>query len=416
MRSAAARVAAIARPLGERDVALALALGAFACVVYVVSTTGHTTPFDYFGRLAVAMTFGRVWLDGAPPHLMELVPGVGGHRYHEVPPLVALLLVPITSFGTTGQIQTWLSAVLGGVSAAPVFLALRALGVPRALSMWCVVLSTFATTLWVSAVDGRSWFASDAAGVLFGAVALWLAASGRSPVLVGAALGVAALARTPVALAAPGLLLLARPPGEPLARLARRTIGLVLGAFPFAAIQAGYNALRFGDPFQMGYGLRPNDPFLTRGLFSPTYIPRHIYAIFFEPPFFVDDHPLFLRARGWGMSLFATTPAFLWLARALVVGRSAPHAGPLALAAGLVLLPNLLFGTAGFEQYGYRRALDAQPFLIALVAIGAGWTGTVWLRSGTVLFRAAVVLGVAITLYFLVVIRLYGFLPTLQTR
>lgn len=406
-----------ARVAVATDPRIAMLITAIALVLYVGPALGHPTVFDYFGRLAVAVTFGRVWLDGAPPHLDELVPGVGGHLYHEVPPLVAILLIPFTSLGTPAQIQTVASAVIGALSSAPLYLAMRALPIPRALSVWCTVLSSFGTALWISAVDGRSWFAADAAAVLFGSIALWLAASGRSFLLVGASLGLGSLARTPLVLAAPGLLLLARRDGEPLAALARRAAQLVAGGLPFALVQLGYNSLRFGDPLQMGYGIRadPNN-FVNRGLLSLSYIPRHVYAIFFEPPFYVDEPPFYLRARSFGMGLFTSTPALLWLAKTATAAHRARPVGPLALSAVLVFLPNVLFATTGFEQYGYRRVLDSQPFVIPLLAFGAGWTAAAWRASGSLLFRVAVVLSVCITLYFLVEIRVFGFIPGHQIR
>ncbi len=394
------------------DTRIAALLGAVALPLYVAPAIGDPTVFDYFGRLAVAITFGRVWLDGAPPQLYELVE-VGGHLYHEVPPLIALLLVPFTAFGSPAQIQTVASAIIGALSAVPMYLSLRALGIPRALSVWCTVLSVFGTTLWISAVDGRSWFAADAAAVLFGSTALWLAASGRSYLLVGAALGVGVLARTPLVLAAPGLLLLARRDGEPFRDLVQRSALLVAGGLPFALIQAGYNVLRFGDPLQMGYGIRP-DPNLSRGIFSVDFIPRHIYAIFFEPPFFADEPPFYFRARSFGMGLLTSTPALLWLAKTVTEARHARHVGPLALSAILVFVPNLLFVTTGYEQYGYRRVLDAQAFLIPLLAYGAGWTRAGWKDAGSTLFRVAVVISVCVTLYFLVEIRLFDFVPGRQ--
>lgn len=406
-----------ARAALSSDPRIAAFLGAIALILYVGPALGHPTVFDYFGRLAVAVTFGRLWLDGVPSHLDELVPGVGGHLYHEVPPLIAILLVPFTSFGTTAQIQTVASAIIGALATVPMYLSLRALAIPRPLSVWCTVLSTFGTALWISAVDGRSWFAADAAAVLFGSTALWLAATGRSFLLVGAALGIGSLARTPLVLAAPGLLLLARRDGEPLRDLVRRTALLIAGGLPFAVVQLGYNTLRFGNPLQMGYGIRtdPNN-FVNRGLLSITYIPRHVYAIFFEPPFYVDEPPFYLRARSFGMGLFTSTPALLWLAKAATDARRARPVAPLALSAVLVFLPNLLFATTGFEQYGYRRVLDSQSFFIPLLAFGTGWTGASWRTSGSTLFRVAVVLSVCITLYFLVEIRIFNFIPGHQIR
>lgn len=376
--------------------------------VYLLSILGQTTPHDYFGRLAYALARGEFWLDGAPLGEIEL--GRGGHFYNVQPPLVGILLVPLVPFDTAPRIETFLCALLGALSAAPLYLALRALQVPRTLSIWTTVLSLFGTTLWVTAVDGRSWFGAHTAAVFFATLALWLAATKRSPLFIGMALGAATLARTPLAFAAPGLLLLARREGDSPRDLARAALVLGAGALPFACIQMAYDYARWGNPFDI-YGPQLHQaghPDFARGYFSLEYLPRHIYAILFAAPAFVDGQLFFLRAPSVGMSLLATTPALLWLARSAHAAWSLPAGRAVALAAGMVFLPNLLFATVGYEQYGYRRILDAQPFLMYLLALGAGWSGTAWLPAPR-LFRFAVVLSVAITLYFIVAIRMYGY-------
>ncbi len=323
---------------------------------------------------------------------------------------MGILLVPLVPFGTAPRIETFLCAMLGALSAPPLYLALRALQVPRSLSIWTTVLSLFGTTLWITAVDGRSWFGAHTAALFFATLALWLAATKRSPLFIGMAVGAAALARTPLAFAAPGLLLLARRDGASSRDLVRAALALGAGALPFAVVQGAYDYARWGDPFDI-YGPQLHQaghPDFARGYFSLEYLPRQIYAIFLAAPAFVDGQLFFLRAPGIGMSLVATTPALLWLARAPQAVWSIPAGRAVALAAGMVFLPNLLFATVGYEQYGYRRILDAQPFVMYLLALGVGWTGTAWLPVSRV-FRFAVVLSVAITLYFLVAIRVYGY-------
>jgi hypothetical protein len=139
-----------------------------------------------------------------------------------------------------------------------------------------------------------------------------------------------------------------------------------------------------------------------------SYLPRQVYAMFFEAPAFVEEQLFFLRPRSVGMSLLIATPAYLWLARAVLAGRAFGPSVPLWLCC-LTLVPDLLFGTIGFEQYGYRRSLDAQAFLMPLLAVGAGWLARDWLPAGTTLFRAAVILSVLITFYFFITIRTFGF-------
>lgn len=386
------------------DRLIALGLLALGLVVYLVSIHGQTTVYDYFGRLAVAFTHGRWWLDGAPPYLNELVTGVGGHRYSVVQPLPALLLVPLVPFGQPGQIQTFLSAVAGGAAGAPIYLICRRLGAGQLVAAMIALLSLFGTEMWVLAVDGRSWWAADALGALILTLATWAAVSRAPALAVGALLGAATLTRGPMILAAPALLLLM--PGRP---SVGRALLIGVATIPFIGIEAIYNQLRWGTPMEVGYTLlSSSDPFYSRGIFSVTYIPRHIYAMFFEPPRFVDDTLTFLRARSIGMSLLFVTPALLWIARAPIVARTVPRvlAG---LALGLItLIPDISFGTVGFEQYGYRRALDAQPFLMALLALGAAWTGREWRRLPAPLFTFAVALSIAINVYFLLTIRAFG--------
>ena len=397
----------IARPAFTRDVAIAIGLVALALAVYLICIQGVQTQFDYFGRLAHALARGRAYLDGAP--LDELVRGRDGHFYSVLPPLVGILLVPLVPFGPSGAIQTFLSAVVGATSIGPLYLGLRALSIPRPTAIWAAVLSTFGTTLWVSAVDGRAWFAADAAGVLFGALAIWAAATGRHPALLGAIIGAGALARPPLLLAAPLLLLLARDrrAGTP---LLRDVAWVALGMAPFGLLEAGYNLLRWGTPLEIGYALQAaGHPTAQRGLVHLSYLPRHLFIIFFRGPIYVDGDLLFLRAHTDGMSIFLSTPAYLYLARAAELWRSSRDLQLLAIASVLILLPNLFWFSAGYEQYGYRRSMDAQPFLIALVAIAASWDGARWSTRPTWLFRVAVILSVLVTLYFVIAIRVHGY-------
>lgn len=389
------------------DRRIALWLAAAGALVYLAASLGHTTVYDYFGRLAVAITQGHLWLDGAPPHLNELAPGVGGHLYSAVPPLPALLILPLLPFGEPAALQTLVSAASGGLVGAPMYLAQRALGIPRMLSLSTALFTIFGTTLWVTAVDGRSWFAAGAVGALFLVLALWCAAAGGPAALLGALLGAAVLARLPIALAAPALLLLATR-GDLRAAL-RMVPAFALGIAPFLAVQVAYNLARWGTVTDAGYViLILNDPFYPYGIFDLRYLPRHLNAIIFEPPAFLEGEPFPFRARFIGMSVIVTAPPLLWIARAATNGRTFWATGPLAFGC-LPLLPDIVYGGIGFEQYGYRRILDVLPLLVVLAAIGGGWTGTSWLARGTQLFRAALVLSFLITLYFVIQIRVFGY-------
>lgn len=404
------RAAVWLRTIDRRDDrAIAVLLGTGSLAIYLLLIVGHRTPFDYFGRLADAVWQGRLWLDGAP--LSEIERGLDGHYYNVQPPLPAILALPFVPFGDHDQLEVWVSALFGALSVVPLFLALRGLAVPRGLATWCAILSVFGTTLLVTAIDGRAWFAAHSTAHFFVAVALYLAVTHRSMALVGACIGAAALGRTPTALAAPGLLLLARRDSGSFRELPALGLQLLLGAAPFALVQAGYDLLRWGNPLDV-YGPQlhqATDPVLARGFMSLSYIPRKIYAIFFQAPVFVDNEPFFfLRPRGYGMSLLMATPVFVWIVPGVVRMWRDARWRAVGLSAALISVPAWLFASVGYEQYGYRYSLDLQPFLIVLLAVGAAWTPAGWRRPSRV-FLGAIVLSLVITWYFLLTIRLYGF-------
>jgi hypothetical protein len=123
----------------------------------------------------------------------------------------------------------------------------------------------------------------------------------------------------------------------------------------------------------------------------------------------VDGTPFFLRPRFVGMSLFLTTPAFLWIFAGLRAIRRDAAVAATAAAAILALLPDLLHGTVGFQQFGYRFSIDAQPFLVALSLSGDGLGRMVWRRLPTVLFAVAIALSLAINLYATIAITRFDY-------
>jgi hypothetical protein len=72
------------------------------------------------------------------------------------------------------------------------------------------------------------------------------------------------------------------------------------------------------------------------------------------------------------------------------------------LSAILVMLPDLMWGTWGFAQVGYRRILDVMPLLMLLLAI-AFRQRIGWFPCATILF------GVAVHAYAIFVWNVLGF-------
>jgi hypothetical protein len=392
--------------LSDRTIAIALA--AAGAALYVVAGLGLLTDYDYYGRLAQALLAGHWWVTEAPPWLNELVP-CGVERWCAVyPPLPAILAMPFATVLSPALAQVLVSRIAGGASMGILYLALRAFGAPRLVAITGSLLSGLGTTLLFSSVDGRAWYAAHAVAMPFLSAAFLFAARGERAWLVGALIGLAALARLPVAAAAPALaLLLARRAGTP---YPRALAGVVLGGVPFALAYVGYNVLRWDSVFDTGYvQLTQDDYFFTRGLFSPFYLPRHLYAILLEPPDLVEGTPFFLRPRGVGMALFLTTPVLLWLFAGLRGLRREVGSAAVALAALLALVPDIFHGTVGFQQFGYRFSIDAQPFLVALALAGDAHGATGWRSRPTRLFIAVLIVSIAINVYAMIAISRFDY-------
>jgi hypothetical protein len=390
------------------DRAAAIWIGVIAAGIYVAAGFGLATEYDYYGRLADAFLHGRWWLTEAPPWLNELLV-CGEGRYCVVyPPLPAILSLPFVPFFPAAVAQVVASRLVGGASAGVLYYGLRAYGAPRTYALAGALLSAFGTTLFFSSVDGRAWFAAHSASMLFLAGAFAVAARGGNAVAVGALLGLSALARLPVALAAPAVALLcARRAGT---GYGRTLGGVIAGGLPLAVVYIGYNLLRWGTPLDDGYArLTQGDVFFRQGLFSPLYLLRQLQAIFLETPEFVPGTPFFLRPRFIGMSLFLTTPAFLWVFLGLREVRRNVVVAATAAAALLALLPDLFHGTVGFQQFGYRFSIDAQPFLVALALTGDGLGRGIWRRRPTVIFILAIVLSLAVNIYATIAITRFEY-------
>ena len=136
-----------------------------------------------------------------------------------------------------------------------------------------------------------------------------------------------------------------------------------------------YNHARFGDAFDQGYAKQLVLPHAAaaraQGMFSLHHLPGNLYHLLLASPVAVrrDNVSMmltapFVVANPWGMSIFLTSPCFLYL-----FGLRYPDATSrlLLLAVFVIALPILLYYGSGFRQFGYRYALDFAPFLYYLL-------------------------------------------------
>jgi hypothetical protein len=390
------RAAAMTQLRGWALVPYALPL--IAAVVYFFSgPMGSGT--DVYVPLADAFLHGRFTIEGRS--WLELVPTSGDGWLVPFPPAPALTLMPIVA--VMGS-QPWyaelpskvMSSILGGANVALAWSMLSAWGVSVKTRTWLVIGFAFTIHWWVAGSAGTHHYA-QVCGVFFTLIALNLAIRQKWPWVAGLMLGLAAASRLPMGLALP--LLLGFYGYRPSWRHAELLLALAIPAMLVAA----YNIARFGSPTDFGYariqgtnGLVTDEPWFHNGIVSFTYIPRNLYAIFFQSFDWVDQVP-FLRPTWSGTAITFTAPFLFWAVAAR--GRVAVALGAAAV---LVLMPDLMHGSWGFAQFGYRFMLDAMPILLLLL-------GLVWRDRISLPARAAIVFSVAIHAYAFYVINVLNF-------
>jgi len=379
--------------------------GLLALIVYWI--TGPAAGGDMWPPLSEAFLSGQLHLAEDRPWL-ELVPRAAGGQYVPLPPVPALTLLPVALF--TGPGTPWgevagnvYASVVGAVNVGLAYWLLLGWGVAPSPRRWLTLGFAFTTHWWVAGMAGPHHYAEICA-VMFGLAALNLAVRGRAPLAAGLLLGLAAGSRLPAGLALPavGVIYARRPEGG--WRVGRDQLLLLAGVAVPALALAAYNVARFGSPIDFGYahipsgesGLITDEPWFREGLMSISYIPRHLKVIFLDGMAVVPEAPFFKPSLS-GASLVLTAP-FLFLA-VLARGRIVPWlwAGVL-----LVMLPDLLWGSWGFAQFGYRRILDAVPLLLLLLGVAfrerVDWA-----------LKVTVAVGIAVHAYGIWVINVLGF-------
>jgi len=145
--------------------------------------------------------------------------------------------------------------------------------------------------------------------------------------------------------------------------------------FGFAGI-AWYNFMRFGSVWEFGYAyhipaIASAGKLLQQyGAWNLFYFPTNFYYLFLKGVDAVSvtgtnylAYP-FIKPNPWGMSIFLTSPVLLWCLRAKWKDQIVKASAATALFMLIFLLG--YFGI-GARQYGYRYALDFQPFLFLIL-------------------------------------------------
>ncbi|OGO58951.1 MAG: hypothetical protein A2V85_00780 [Chloroflexi bacterium RBG_16_72_14] len=372
-------------------VALAIAAG----LVYLLAGPGQQDN-DPFNPLAAALLQGRLSI-AEPMPWIESIPAPDGGWYAPLAPGPVLVLLPVVAVAGPHVLDSGiLSGLAGAVAVWLGWGLVRRVGGTARQAAWLTVGLAFGSQLTWIATSGGPHNVEHALAMAAMLAALQLAIAGRAPVAGGLLWSFAVACRVPILLALPLFAWLYR----------RRAAAFVVGAVPIGAALAAYNLARFGNPLDFGLtrimgGDPPasvlDEPWYEHGIFSLEYLPRGLHTMLLRSFDLVDDPPWF-RPNWTGTSILLTMPGLLWLWRARDRALIVPW-----LTVGLVLVPDLLHGVAGFAQFGYRFICDVLPVLWWLLA----W---VVVRHGLTLgLRVALVAGIVVNVYGLVAVWGLGF-------
>ena len=346
----------------------------------VASVYALTTAAIWYGNVGQdggrAMRVVVNFLAGNPDS--GLAPGtldtatVAGRTFLVITPLPLVPFVLFAPFQPLWEAARWVIPAAFGIGAAWLMLPLaRRYGPGGTTTLWLATLGAFGTLLWTLAIKGNFYYLAQVQAMFFSLIALIEWRGHRRAWVIATALALSGLAR-------PTTLLAAIPFGIALLLESRDRIRTAIAFGLPLVIAVGltglYDAARFGSPFETGYSISNlHRPELiearSKGVFSLRHVLHNLYYLFLRGFDHVSRFPFF-APDSFGHSILLTTPAVLIAVSAGIRSRTVVV---LWSATILIAIPLLLYyGGGGFTTYGYRYALDLMPFVLALVAIGAG--------------------------------------------
>ena len=363
---------------------------------YALSSDGllaHQSLAPHFVYQADAFLHGQLALTvPRPPNLNDWVLR-DGRWYVSFPPFPALLMMPFVAlFGLSFNDVTF-TLFFSAANVALFYRLLRRIQLDRAgwEHVAFALIYGFGTLAWSCGIRGEVWYTAETIGVTLTLLYLHAALGARHPILAGLAVACAAITRAPLAFSAVFFLFEALSPDGPVewgrlrdpARWRAALPKLVPYALAIGAVavpMAWMNHARFGSFGEFGhshlYANRVNEQIRQYGLFHFAFLERNLHDAFTRLPE-IQLRPFRIGFNGEGMSLFVTTPLFLYLL--------APKQKPrlyraLWLTVALVAIPGFFYQNSGYYQFGFRFSLDYTPYLILLLALGGRpFTGLFWL-------------------------------------
>lgn len=344
---------------------LALLLMIFAGMCLVSGTDPSVYQYKSYLLQAQAWLRGETHLDRNYEYLELAV--YEGRYYVSFPPVPSVPMVLYTLI--------WGDDVPGGLF-QKIYIALACLIVlseiqrskrmkQRECVAWAILLCLGSAMLPISLVGGV-WYEAQILAFLFSVSAI-VAMRRRKPLLSCLCYALSVGCRPFSVVLGPVLLTLyiedARRRKYSLRRGFIRLLPGLLTGLAIAACYAGYNYVRFNDPFEFGHNYLPEFTRSEYGQLSLKYVSENWRTLFFGSPFTIDGATLSINQ--FGFSMFLSCPIFIlnvvWLIKDIFHRRFTPTKLVIVLMCAVNLLLLLMHRTLGGHQFGARYALELVP-------------------------------------------------------
>lgn len=304
-----------------------------------------------------------------------------GKQYLFFGPMPSIMLMPAVFIWGKNFPQMTLSLVSLALVYMSAFLLCRKLKFSKIDCFWLANFFVFGTVLYFVGLVNISAYVVQAVGTAFFMLSLLEYFTKRRWWLIGIIIGAAGATRITL-FGAVVFFLLELMIHRKKINFSRNLVLLIIPIIISLTLLGIYNFRRFHSFADTGYtrnvSVLDKDYYNNQlSWFSTVHIPANLYALLLMPPDpvkkdigqFVLEFP-FLKANGWGMAIWFTSPLFIYL---LLIKREAFTMGAV-ICAGMILIPSLLYFGIGASQYGYRYSLDFLPlvFLIMLSAFKKG--------------------------------------------
>ena len=346
----------------------------FAVVVGFNLTVSADQQFSY---LAESFLQGKTYFLVPPAFGFDTV-FFQGKYYWPLGPLPAVLLLPFVlvfrSFGLF-FFQSYLHVFLVLGVFYLFFKIARKVGYSADNAGFLAFAFCFASAFLGVAIYSGSWYFAQVVAVFLVTLALLEYLGKKRFWIIGTLMGLAFMTRVTAAL---NILFFVMGVVVADTKLRKKITAVCALSFPVLVglvALALYNHARFGNWLEQGYSLQILEGAAARarsyGVMSFVHVPGNLFYFLFAGPLPVTFDNVsqvlkfpYLRANPWGMSLFITSPYFLYL---------------FSLKYDDLISKQLLFSIAvvasciftyygiGNVQFGYRYSLDFLPFLFFLL-------------------------------------------------